>query len=137
MKITKRTISDGIGGLAFIFFLVWIYCVFKPVDKMPLLTMYEDSFWILFFLAAVIGIVWLCFQIKAKPKRCNYLQDWVISDDRMSCGCYGLMQVMLGMCILAIVIWVYPSREIFYLWIILAVLVLYRGLKFIYAVAIY
>jgi hypothetical protein len=132
MKITKRTISDGIGGLAFIFFLVWIYCVFKPVDKMPLLTMYEDSFWVLFFLSAVTTAIWGCFKVYFKPKKHAYLEVRVV-DNRFFCCISGTSQVVLSMCILAGTIVVDPSRELFYLWIIFVVLLLYRGLKFRHA----
>jgi hypothetical protein len=132
MKITKRSISDGIGGLAFIFFLVWIYCVFKPADKMPPLAMYENYFWILFFLTALIGIVWGCFEVYFEPQRHSYLEDRVV-DNRFFCCISGTSQVVLSMCILAGTIVVDPSRELFYLWIIFVVLLLYRGLKFRHA----
>jgi hypothetical protein len=132
MKITKRSISDGIGGLAFIFFLVWIYCVFKPVDKMPLLTMYEDSFWMLFFLAALIGIIRGCFEVYFEPQRHSYLEDRV--DNRFFCCISGIVQLIFSVSILLGVILIYPTREIFYLWIILVILLIYRGLKFIHAV---
>jgi hypothetical protein len=98
--------------------------------------MYEDSFWILFFLAALIGIVWGCFEVYFEPQRHSYLEDRVV-DNRFFCCISGTSQVILSMCILASVILVYPSRELFYLWIILAALALCRGLKFIYAVSVY
>ncbi len=134
MKITKRIISDGIGGLAFTFFLAWVYCMFKPADKMPLLTMYEDYFWILFFLSAVTTAIWGCFEVYFKPKKHSYLEDRVVNDDKIFCFLSGAVQVILGVCILIGATWMYPSREIFYLWIILVALLLYRGLKFMHAV---
>jgi hypothetical protein len=107
--------------------------MFKPADKMPLLTMYEDYFWVLFFLSAVTTAIWGCFEVYFKPKKHAYLEDRVVNDDRVFCCFSGIVQAVLGMCILTIVILVYPSREIFYLWIILVVLLLYRGLKFMHA----
>jgi len=135
MKITKRTISDGIGGLAFTFLLSWIYCVVKPEDKMPLLTMYEDYFWMLFFLTATTTAVWWCCEVHFKPKKHPCLEDRVVNDgDRFFCFLSGAVQLILSVCILVGAILVYPSREIFYLWIILVILLIYRGLKFIHAV---
>ena len=133
--VVMRVITDAIGGTSFAFFLIWVYVI---STEEAIILKYQDYFWVLIFSSILLVFVRWYVQVTFPHKKCNYLEDKIISTDgRFFCFISGTVHVISSIVLSVGMVVCYPSRELFYLVMILAILILCRGFKFIHATSEY